>query len=134
MCPERVLDRLFAPVCVCGVLASSCSKPQHTHHACHKAARISHPPTSLLSPPSPPQNNPTGYAYISNVAVSPCAQRRGVARRLMAEAEALAGAWGCSKAGLHVNLANTPAVGLYRWWCVWGGEAPDAAFVCVTEG
>lgn len=56
----------------------------------------------------------TGYAYISNVAVSPSAQRRGVASRLMAEAEALAGSWGCSKAGLHVNMTNTPAVQLYR--------------------
>ena len=55
-----------------------------------------------------------GFAYICNVAVAPSAQRSGVATRLMAEAEAIAATWGCSKAALHVNMTNTPAVGLYR--------------------
>lgn len=44
-----------------------------------------------------------GYAYVSNVAVSPAARRRGVARRLMAASEALAGEWGCRKLALHCN-------------------------------
>jgi GNAT superfamily N-acetyltransferase len=61
-----------------------------------------------------PLRHAAGYAYISNVAVSPSAQRRGVASRLMSEAEALAASWGCSKAGLHVNMTNTPALQLYR--------------------
>ena len=73
-------------------------------------------PRLCLCAPFPPSTH-TGYAYICNVAVSPSAQRSGVATRLMAEAEALAAAWGCSKAGLHVNMTNTPALGLYR--CVW---------------
>jgi ribosomal protein S18 acetylase RimI-like enzyme len=96
--------------------------------ACQKAARGCHTLALLTalyalqafvstSPPPTHTHTKTGYAYISNVAVSPSAQRRGVARRLMVEAEALAVSWGCSKAGLHVNLANTPAVGLYRCAC-----------------
>jgi hypothetical protein len=75
-------------------------------------AALIHSPACFFTPCGHPC--PAGYAYISNVAVSPAAQRHGVASRLMAEAEALAGSWGCSKAGLHVNMNNTPAVQLYR--------------------
>jgi ribosomal protein S18 acetylase RimI-like enzyme len=53
-------------------------------------------------------------AYISNVAVAPAARRRGVARAVMAEAEALARAWGCRSAALHCNPKNAAAWALYR--------------------
>lgn len=48
-----------------------------------------------------------GYAYVSNVAVLPAARRRGVARQLMAAAEALAAEWGCKAVGLHCNTKKT---------------------------
>lgn len=54
-----------------------------------------------------------GIAYISNVAVAPACRRCGVAQRLMAEAEAVAASWGCSRAGLHCNPSNAPAMQLY---------------------
>ncbi|KAG2489807.1 hypothetical protein HYH03_011756 [Edaphochlamys debaryana] len=54
-----------------------------------------------------------GYAYISNVAVLPSARRRGVARQLMAEAEALAKSWGCRAIGLHCNPKKTAPWNLY---------------------
>ena len=57
---------------------------------------------------------PTGYAYISNVAVSSAYRRSGIAVRLMAEAEALAAEWGCRTAGLHCNPKNTAAMQLYK--------------------
>jgi hypothetical protein len=48
------------------------------------------------------------------VAVSPRARRQGVAVTLVRRAEAVAAAWGCSKAALNVNETNTAAVALYR--------------------
>lgn len=56
----------------------------------------------------------SGYAYISNVAVSTAYRRSGVAARLMAEAESLAATWGCRTAGLHCNPKNTAAMQLYK--------------------
>ncbi|KAG2441869.1 hypothetical protein HXX76_003477 [Chlamydomonas incerta] len=55
-----------------------------------------------------------GYAYVSNVAVLPTARRRGVARQLMAAAEALAAEWGCKAVGLHCNPKKTAPWALYR--------------------
>ncbi|KAG2451682.1 hypothetical protein HYH02_003462 [Chlamydomonas schloesseri] len=54
-----------------------------------------------------------GYAYVSNVAVLPTARRRGVARQLMAAAEALAAEWGCKAVGLHCNPKKTAPWSLY---------------------
>jgi predicted N-acetyltransferase YhbS len=57
---------------------------------------------------------PLGYGYVSNLAVSPSARRRGVAEALMAAAESLAASWGCRTHALHCNPDNAAAVGLYR--------------------
>ncbi|KXZ52446.1 hypothetical protein GPECTOR_9g490 [Gonium pectorale] len=54
-----------------------------------------------------------GYAYVSNVAVLPAARRRGVARQLMAAAEALAAEWGCRAVGLHCNPKKAAPWALY---------------------
>jgi ribosomal protein S18 acetylase RimI-like enzyme len=63
--------------------------------------------------------NPThvrreGIAYVSNLAVSPAAQRRGVGGRLLSAGERLAAEWGCRSVALHVDPGNIPAVELYR--------------------
>ncbi|GLC45342.1 hypothetical protein PLESTB_000312200 [Pleodorina starrii] len=55
-----------------------------------------------------------GYAYVSNVAVAPSARRRGVARRLMGAAEALAAEWGCRAVGLHCNPKKREPWALYH--------------------
>lgn len=54
-----------------------------------------------------------GYAYISNVAVSPTARRKGVATALMAAATDVARDWGCGTTALHVDPKNASALGLY---------------------
>lgn len=56
----------------------------------------------------------TGIAYISNVAVRQRGRRRGVARRLVIEAEALAKSWGCRSIALHCDVNNSAAVALYK--------------------
>lgn len=56
----------------------------------------------------------TGIAYISNVAVRQRTRRRGVARRLVIEAEALAKSWGCRSIALHCDVNNSAAVALYK--------------------
>ena len=55
-----------------------------------------------------------GMAYLSNLAVSPAAQRKGLGARLLQEAEELALQWGCRSVALHVDPGNTPAVELYK--------------------
>ncbi|KAH9288197.1 hypothetical protein KI387_032314, partial [Taxus chinensis] len=56
----------------------------------------------------------TGIAYISNVAVRPKRRRRGIARRLVIEAEALARSWGCRSMALHCDVNNPAALALYQ--------------------
>lgn len=55
----------------------------------------------------------TGIAYISNVAVRERFRRKGIAKRLVAKAEALARTWGCRAIALHCDLKNPGASKLY---------------------
>ncbi|KAE9445534.1 hypothetical protein C3L33_22568, partial [Rhododendron williamsianum] len=55
----------------------------------------------------------TGIAYISNVAVRERFRRTGIAKRLVAKAEALARTWGCRAISLHCDLNNPGASKLY---------------------
>ncbi|GLJ53094.1 hypothetical protein SUGI_1131350 [Cryptomeria japonica] len=56
----------------------------------------------------------TGIAYISNVAVRQKRRRRGIAQRLVIEAEALACSWGCRSMALHCDVNNPAALALYQ--------------------
>ncbi|KAK4743082.1 hypothetical protein SAY87_001083 [Trapa incisa] len=56
----------------------------------------------------------TGIAYISSVAVHENFRRMGIAKRLIATAEAQARAWGCRSVALHCELNNHRAMKLYR--------------------
>jgi hypothetical protein len=62
----------------------------------------------LLSPDT------TTVCILSNLAVSPNARRRGIAKILCAEVEALAKDWGYEEMVLLVESANTPARELYQ--------------------
>jgi ribosomal protein S18 acetylase RimI-like enzyme len=53
------------------------------------------------------------YPYISNLAVSTCFRRRGVARQLLAKCDCIALGWGCRGLNLHVLENNQCAQGLY---------------------
>ncbi|KAL7109786.1 hypothetical protein ACP275_06G196900 [Erythranthe tilingii] len=55
----------------------------------------------------------TGIAYISNVAVRGIHRRKGVAKRLIAKAEAKAKLWGCRAVALHCDVNNPGATDLY---------------------
>lgn len=55
----------------------------------------------------------TGIAYISNVAVRERFRRKGVAKKLIAKAEAKAKSWGCRAIALHCEVNNTGATKLY---------------------
>ena len=55
-----------------------------------------------------------GHLWIENVAVRPEAQGRGIGRRLLAHAEALARAAGLGETRLLTNAAFTDNVALYR--------------------
>ncbi|KAK6156365.1 hypothetical protein DH2020_010613 [Rehmannia glutinosa] len=55
----------------------------------------------------------TGIAYISNVAVREKFRRKGIAKRLIAKAEAKAKSWGCRAIALHCDLNNLGATKLY---------------------
>lgn len=55
----------------------------------------------------------TGIAYISNVAVRERFRRKGVAKRLIAKAEAKAKSWGCRSMALHCDISNPGATKLY---------------------
>ncbi|KAL3700054.1 hypothetical protein R1sor_018076 [Riccia sorocarpa] len=55
----------------------------------------------------------TGIAYVSNLAVRSSRRRRGVARRLMREAQNIARSWGCRSMALHVDVHNAAAEALY---------------------
>lgn len=56
----------------------------------------------------------TGIAYISNVAVREKYRRKGIAKRLIAKAEAQAHGWGCRAISLHCDLNNPGALKLYK--------------------
>lgn len=56
----------------------------------------------------------TGIAYISNVAVRETDRRKGIAKMLVAKAEAKARSWGCRSVALHCDVSNIPAVRLYK--------------------
>ncbi|XP_048325667.2 GCN5-related N-acetyltransferase 4, chloroplastic [Ziziphus jujuba] len=56
----------------------------------------------------------TGIAYISNVAVRERFRRKGIAKRLIAKAEAQAWSWGCRAIALHCDLNNPGATKLYK--------------------
>ncbi|XP_022743026.1 uncharacterized protein LOC111294113 [Durio zibethinus] len=56
----------------------------------------------------------TGIAYISNVAVRERYRRKGIAKRLIAKAEAQARRWGCRAIALHCDLNNPGATKLYK--------------------
>ncbi|KAL5733495.1 hypothetical protein ACOSQ2_033187 [Xanthoceras sorbifolium] len=56
----------------------------------------------------------TGIAYISNVAVRERFRRKGIAKRLIAKAEAQARSWGCRTIALHCDLNNPGATKLYK--------------------
>ncbi|CAH1438427.1 unnamed protein product [Lactuca virosa] len=56
----------------------------------------------------------TGIAYVSNVAVRERFRRKGIAKRLIAKAEAQARSWGCRSIALHCDLNNPGATNLYR--------------------
>ncbi|AEC09623.1 Acyl-CoA N-acyltransferases (NAT) superfamily protein [Arabidopsis thaliana] len=56
----------------------------------------------------------TGIAYVSNVAVRENFRRKGIAKRLIWKAEALAKNWGCRAIGLHCDLNNLGATKLYK--------------------
>ncbi|KAL0298699.1 UNVERIFIED_CONTAM: hypothetical protein Sradi_6529700 [Sesamum radiatum] len=55
----------------------------------------------------------TGIAYVSNVAVRERFRRKGIAKRLIAKAEAKAKTWGCRAIALHCDLNNPGATKLY---------------------
>ena len=52
--------------------------------------------------------------FITNVAVSPAARRRGVARALLADLAAYGTAHGLYRITLEVRVGNTPAITLYE--------------------
>ncbi|CAN1174242.1 hypothetical protein LINPERHAP2_LOCUS31172 [Linum perenne] len=56
----------------------------------------------------------TGIAYISNVAVRDGFRRKGIGKRLVAQAETLAKTWGCRAIALHCDQQNPGATKLYR--------------------
>ncbi|KAL8166837.1 hypothetical protein V2J09_008336 [Rumex salicifolius] len=55
-----------------------------------------------------------GIAYVSNVAVRESFRRKGVAKRLVANAEAQAKIWGCRAIALHCDSSNQVATKLYK--------------------
>lgn len=56
----------------------------------------------------------TGIAYISNVAVRERFRQKGIAKKLIAKAEAQARSWGCRAIALHCDLNNPSASRLYK--------------------
>ncbi|THU66662.1 hypothetical protein C4D60_Mb05t16520 [Musa balbisiana] len=56
----------------------------------------------------------TGVAYISNVAVRKAERRKGIAKMLIAKAEARARSWGCRSMALHCDANNLSAMRLYK--------------------
>ncbi|MEW5312191.1 MAG: hypothetical protein WDW38_003838 [Sanguina aurantia] len=75
-----------------------------------------------------------GYAYVSNVAVSPSARRKGVATALMNAAGEVARGWGCSTTALHVNPNNSKALGLYASIGYRATSVREPAFMPYLQG
>jgi ribosomal protein S18 acetylase RimI-like enzyme len=69
-------------------------------------------PEAALPPPFP--SSAPLRAYLSDMAVSPSARRRGAARLLLERACALARRWGEDSLWLHVAADNEGAVALYQ--------------------
>ncbi|XP_062092938.1 GCN5-related N-acetyltransferase 4, chloroplastic [Humulus lupulus] len=69
----------------------------------------------------------TGIAYISNVAVREKFRRKGIAKQLVAKAEAQALRWGCRAIALHCDLNNPGATKLYKGQGFRSVKVPDGA-------
>lgn len=69
----------------------------------------------------------TGIAYISNVAVRKAHRRKGIAKRLIAEAEARACCWGCRSVALHCDANDSVAISLYKGMNFKTVKVPDHA-------
>lgn len=67
---------------------------------------------TLAKPPRPPSFTSTAV-YLSNMAVDAKLRRRGLARKMLAAAEALVASAGQREIYLHVRLADAPAQQLY---------------------
>ncbi|KAM0885890.1 hypothetical protein ACQ4PT_030052 [Festuca glaucescens] len=68
----------------------------------------------------------TGIAYIANIAVRKEERRKGIAKMLVAEAEARARSWGCRSVALHCDVSNLAALRLYK--------SQGYKSICVPEG
>ncbi|CAH9116106.1 unnamed protein product [Cuscuta europaea] len=68
-----------------------------------------------------------GIAYISNVAVRESFRRKGIAKMLIAEAEAKARSWGCRAIALHCDATNPGATKLYTGQGYKFIKVPDGA-------
>ncbi|XP_019449805.1 PREDICTED: uncharacterized protein LOC109352328 isoform X2 [Lupinus angustifolius] len=62
----------------------------------------------------PGRRRRTGIAYIANVAVRENFRGKGIAKKLIANAESKARSWGCSAIALHCDLNNPMATKLYQ--------------------
>jgi GNAT superfamily N-acetyltransferase len=84
-----------------------------------KGGRPNHQPSPTSNqtrPPTEPNRPAAGICYLSNVAVCAAARRRGIARRLMAEAEGTAADWGFRCVALVRTGWFGWLVGLVGWW------------------
>ncbi|KAA8539313.1 hypothetical protein F0562_026005 [Nyssa sinensis] len=82
---------------------------------------------NFLPRKGPHRQRRTRIAYISNVAVRERFRRKGIAKRLVAKAEAQARSWGCRTIALHCDLNNPGAIKLYKgqgFKCI---KVPDGA-------
>lgn len=68
---------------------------------------------NFLPRKGPHRQRRTKIAYISNVAVRERFRQKGVAKRLVAKAEAQARSWGCHAIALHYDINNPAATNLY---------------------
>lgn len=65
-------------------------------------------------PPNAPDEDPGGYAYISDLAVTSAFRRRGIGRELLARAEAYARSRGATTLRIGVLAKNEGPYRLYR--------------------
>jgi ribosomal protein S18 acetylase RimI-like enzyme len=101
---DQVLESERAQELLKNAVASLGPKERRTY----KNAKPSVIAKELLSPDT------TTVCVLSNLAVSPKARRRGIAKILCDEVEALAKDWGYDEMILLVESANTPARELYQ--------------------
>jgi len=83
-----------------------------------------------LSPNSAGEEQCCPRPLLSGLVVEPHLRRRGIAHRLMDEAEALVREWGHNELLLHVTASNTAALGFYD---ALGFECADGTRVAVAE-